>query len=559
MRLKNGCLLSVVIPVYNAEDYLEESLQSVRAQEGIDFVHDVQIVLVNDGSSDGSSAICRMWLKQYPSNTIYIEQENKGPAAARNRGLEAATGELIHFLDADDKVTADAYREARAYLEADDAQAAGDASRKPLPFVAMRIVHFDSRDDAHILNHKFGSTSRVVDLRSEPESIVVHANSCVFRADAARAHRFDESMRIAEDTKFVFDVLLASGLRYGLLPLPAYRRRRRKDVSSATDNVATDRGWYTDTLRYYWYAVDAGRKLSSDGTLPRFVQYYVMYDLQWRVMQRGIVESGALRDEELGGYRAEVCALVRLMDDEVILRQRRISAEMKTALLDVRNNGRGWRARVEVGSDGTVTLDGHILTNVASDHSIKIAKAHYDKQRGVVVIEGKYARNIDACNVQTYFSVAGRRLVPETARRPSGDIYLLDMLVREGVGFCVEVPYRDGTRRQVVTCMCDLSMSAQGTGPVSAGAGSAGPVSAGAGSAGAVSAAAGPAGGGGVYGVALCAVIGSGSDLRPLGKGACACKGGLTIRATGNRVILAKPSLWSRIVCRVARYTDRSS
>jgi len=87
--------ISVVIPVYNQERYIEETLQSVLIQEGVNF----EIIVVNDGSTDSSAEI----LRNYWKRIILVEQKNRGVAEARNAGVWAAGAELIAFLDGDDR------------------------------------------------------------------------------------------------------------------------------------------------------------------------------------------------------------------------------------------------------------------------------------------------------------------------------------------------------------------------------------------------------------------------------------------------------------------------
>ena len=87
-------LVSVVIPAYNAQDFLGDCLASVLAQRG---PFALQVIVVDDGSRDGTVAIARN-----TAGVHCIEQANRGPSAARNTGVDAATGEFIAFLDADD-------------------------------------------------------------------------------------------------------------------------------------------------------------------------------------------------------------------------------------------------------------------------------------------------------------------------------------------------------------------------------------------------------------------------------------------------------------------------
>ena len=92
-----GSLISVIIPVYNVLPYLEEALSSVRNQT----YGDLEIILIDDGSSDGSGEICDGYAKEDRRMKV-IHQENMGLSAARNRGLDISSGEYIAFLDPDD-------------------------------------------------------------------------------------------------------------------------------------------------------------------------------------------------------------------------------------------------------------------------------------------------------------------------------------------------------------------------------------------------------------------------------------------------------------------------
>nr|MBN1230023.1 glycosyltransferase [Anaerolineae bacterium] len=95
----NNPLVSVIIPVYNQAHYLQRALDSVLAQ----IYRPVEIIVVDDGSTDNPRAIC----EQYGDRVRFIRQENQGVCTARNAGLQAATGELVQFLDSDDFVIPD--------------------------------------------------------------------------------------------------------------------------------------------------------------------------------------------------------------------------------------------------------------------------------------------------------------------------------------------------------------------------------------------------------------------------------------------------------------------
>lgn len=96
--------ISVIVPVYNVEKYISECIQSILAQT----YKDIELILVNDGSSDQSGEICDGFANK--NNRVkVIHIENSGPSAARNTGIEIATGEYIAFVDADDTIEPNMY------------------------------------------------------------------------------------------------------------------------------------------------------------------------------------------------------------------------------------------------------------------------------------------------------------------------------------------------------------------------------------------------------------------------------------------------------------------
>ena len=95
-------MISIIIPVYNVKLYLDNCIQSVIQQSYTDF----ECILVDDGSTDGSSEICDQWAEK-DNRIIIVHQPNGGVSSARNKGLEQAKGEYICFIDSDDWVDVD--------------------------------------------------------------------------------------------------------------------------------------------------------------------------------------------------------------------------------------------------------------------------------------------------------------------------------------------------------------------------------------------------------------------------------------------------------------------
>lgn len=95
-------MISVIVPVYNVEKYLEECLDSIQNQT----YSDIEVILVNDGSTDKSKDICERYCKE-DTRFKLINQANQGQSVARNHGVAASTGEFIAFVDSDDIIRQD--------------------------------------------------------------------------------------------------------------------------------------------------------------------------------------------------------------------------------------------------------------------------------------------------------------------------------------------------------------------------------------------------------------------------------------------------------------------
>ena len=92
--------ISIIVPIYNVEEYLEKCLDSLVNQT----LKDIEIILINDGSPDNSEEIVNKYLKKYKEKIIYHKKKNEGQGIARNYGINLAKGEFISFVDSDDYV-----------------------------------------------------------------------------------------------------------------------------------------------------------------------------------------------------------------------------------------------------------------------------------------------------------------------------------------------------------------------------------------------------------------------------------------------------------------------
>ena len=110
--------ISVIIPIYNTEKYLPRCIESIIKQT----YDNIEIILVNDGSTDQSSKICKKY-SRIDNRVVLIEQDNKGAAAARNTGLRHATGNYIGWVDSDDYIEPDMFEKMLDCIHKENADA----------------------------------------------------------------------------------------------------------------------------------------------------------------------------------------------------------------------------------------------------------------------------------------------------------------------------------------------------------------------------------------------------------------------------------------------------
>lgn len=218
--------VSVVVPIYRAESFLERCIESLVGQT----IADIEIILVDDGSPDGSGAICDKWAERNDLGSVKIvvvhRKKNGGHSAARNSGLEQASGEYVGFVDSDDSIGPEMYE--RLYsvakdLNADVAQCGVRLSPLNQPDVIIRPKAADLECE---------SLGQFPQLIHNQTKFVVDK---IYRREMLQRFgiRFRENVRYHEDHFFLADVDLAFK-RYVVSDYIGYTYYIRRDGASTT-------------------------------------------------------------------------------------------------------------------------------------------------------------------------------------------------------------------------------------------------------------------------------------------------------------------------------------
>jgi glycosyltransferase involved in cell wall biosynthesis len=329
-------LLSLVVPMYGVAGYLPDFLDSLDATDG--GLPDIELVFVDDGSTDDCAQIAARWLAERPTVCgQVVRKENGGLASARNAGLAAATGVWVSFPDPDDILTPSYLSVVRTFLASEQCA--------DVHLVATNLIFLQEatgeRDDSHPLRFKFADGHhRIVDLLAQPRFVHLSAASgCYRRAELlAQGLTFDGRIRPTFEDAHLTGLHLANYdcPRLALLEDAVYLYRKRADESSAVQSGWSVRPKYTDIPRYGWLDL-LQRVAEQHATVPRWTQNLVLYDaLRYfrRERRRGSPTSAIpqeWKDEFLAVFR-EVLTLIdaRSIEEYKITP---VSSDLRRALL----------------------------------------------------------------------------------------------------------------------------------------------------------------------------------------------------------------------------------
>lgn len=358
---------SVITAVYNAEEYLEEAIESIVNQD-IGFCEHVEMILVDDGSTDGSGLICDSYQQKYPDNIKVIHKENGGASSARNMGINVAEGRFVNFMDSDDKLGSGTLSAVYNFFSTVDDN---------IDFVSIPMYFFEKKEQPHRLNYKYtAGTDTVIDLLKEYSFVQMSAPSAFFKREVLSPDFFDISLRYSEDAKAIMNLLLQRS-RYGIVPEGRYFYRFRNTMNSAVNGSKLHREWYLDCLKDYilWSAETALDRL---GHIPEFVQFTMMYDLQSRFRMEELPE-GVLTDEEKQEFMDLLRKALSYIDDRIILEQKNLSKEQKDYIISMKE--RSCKPVYEYsGEDGCLRY-GKTVTHPLSSYMLKMKSLDADRKQ----------------------------------------------------------------------------------------------------------------------------------------------------------------------------------
>ncbi|PFP24262.1 poly(glucosyl N-acetylgalactosamine 1-phosphate) glucosyltransferase [Bacillus sp. AFS073361] len=414
---------TVIMPVYNVEKYLEESILSV-VNQNIGFTDNIQLILVNDGSTDNSEEICVKYKKLYPNNIFYIKQENAGVSAARNNGMKYIEGKYVNFLDSDDLWPENTFSTVYEKFE---------KWKNKVDVIATRMKFFGAKEDYHILDYKF-KKDKIIDIFENYNYIQLSCPSSFIKSDALVGLEFDTRVKFSEDSKFMCQILLEKK-KYGILSSVEYKYRKRFDNTSAIQISEKSKSWYFDTPLYAYKFVMEYSKQKFGYVIP-YIQFYVMYDLQWRL--KGVVSS-ELTEEEQREYKSIIIDLLQNIDDYIIWEQRNLWREYKVFALCLKY-GRDIREEVRY-SKGGLFFNNISIDNLSNRNKLVIEILEVNNKQ--LILEGNINIMLPEDSYEIYFETNNGEIYDvETFKRSHKTRFSFNEEIFQLLGFKVQIPLK---------------------------------------------------------------------------------------------------------------------
>lgn len=306
--------IAVVMSAFNAEDYISQSIDSI-VNQSIGFEDNIQLIVVNDKSSDKTGEIAKRYQIRYPDNVSVITNDvNSGAAHSRNVGLKYVDAEFVNFLDSDDVISQTAFKKAYDFLKGNS-----DAD-----IVSIPIYFFGAKKGPHSLNYKFEKT-QVVNLEENPSYIQLSGASSFFRFSTLVNYRFNENLRVSEDPLLINQILLDNP-KIGFIHDEKYLYRKYDAQTSLIATSAQHRSYFTTRVNEYFINL-IHYSIKKYNYVPKFIQYTLMYDLQW-ILEIKYVHY-ILSSDEISGLYDKLFYILSYIDDDVIYAQLSLPIELK--------------------------------------------------------------------------------------------------------------------------------------------------------------------------------------------------------------------------------------
>ncbi|MCC9043476.1 glycosyltransferase [Myroides sp. M-43] len=282
-------LISVIVPIYNVEDYLGECLDSIINQS----YENLEIILINDGTPDNSAEICREYAAR-DNRIVFLEKENGGLSSARNFGLDHATGDYISFIDSDDFIHEDYFKILIEYTEDHELIFCNfSAYYANQPQHEITIEDFNSFESV-----TFTSTELLKQISTFKRPLVIVAWAKLYKKELWTKLRYPIG-KTHEDEYVVHHFIdKAKKIKFIDLPLYYYRQDREGSIMH-TQSEKKIRDYYNSCLDREQFFLQKGMKKDAKATYNNGKSYLIRHLLKIKIKNEDNSFKAILKDSKL--------------------------------------------------------------------------------------------------------------------------------------------------------------------------------------------------------------------------------------------------------------------
>lgn len=308
--------VSIIVAIYNNDKYLEKCIKSVIKQD-YDFER-IQLILINDGSTDNSIKICNKYAKKY-NNILLIDKKNEGVSRARNIGIKKAKGKYIMILDSDDEISNNAVKELVSFF---------DNNYDRIDLVTYPMVNITKKSkNVHFRYGFFDKGTGIYDLEEYPYICQSNVN-IIFKNKFNDNILYNTNMFFSEDEEFNTRILLEK-LKIGYCSKAKYYYNKTNELS-AIKNKSNPYYCFESLMEYHEYLINFFE--SKGKNVPKYVQAVILNDFRWRVKTDEIFPY-FLPNIEFNKEVARIKNILKKVDNDIIINNKKINIYHKIFFL----------------------------------------------------------------------------------------------------------------------------------------------------------------------------------------------------------------------------------
>lgn len=319
--MENKYDVTVIIPIYNCENYIEDCVNSIINQE-YENKEKIQIILVNDGSIDNSLNICNE-LANKNSNILVISQENQGVSSARNNAIKSAEGKYIMYMDADDWISKNTIRNLVEFF---------DNHFEEVDLVVYPRYEYNmiTKKTKKLQRYEKLSEQRVYDIYENEDTIQPTLN-VIIKNKFKDNILFDTNLFFHEDLLYLTEIVMHQKKLGYVNKAKYYYRIYDNSVTNHKENPLFSFEQFMYVFEYLF-----NKYMDEEGNVDKYVQQIVLNVIRYRILKDKFYPYYLEGEEKERAY-SRIFNIIKKIDNEVIMNYSKMDKFHKLYLINLKN------------------------------------------------------------------------------------------------------------------------------------------------------------------------------------------------------------------------------